>query len=168
MSDFFRANLYIFILAIIFTISGCNESDNTSRINSLNKASEQTQFGELTAYLESYLYVNDMPKGIPPGTPLETLNKDFIAVVKINSIEDIKPDNNISNIYLYILQQDTIIWKSALTDEINESNDKAIEITFRDGPSNLREQTVDIVITFNYLGEEIMIKQKQLYISIAI
>jgi hypothetical protein len=149
---------FVFILLSFFIFTACDDNKSEKVDESIYTASEQVEYDGVTTYLDSYLYVNDMPL---------TSGNDFIAILKLYSIENSLPNDNISNVKLYILQENNILWQSKETNEITKNTtENYLEIIFRDGPSDdLRFKTVNIVLEFVFEGEKIQIMQKTLYID---
>jgi hypothetical protein len=144
----------------------CNGEDNSSSEvtnqqidESVYQSQELVEYGGATAYLDSYLYVNDQPSIV--GTL-----REFVGVIKLYTIENTMPDTNISNVRLYVLENNTVLWMSEESTEISEnSGENSVEIVFREGPEDLRYKLVDVVLEFVFNGETIRISQKSLYVK---
>jgi hypothetical protein len=157
-------NSILVICALMF-ISCNGEDDSSSEVTnqqidaSVYQSQELVEYGGATAYLDSHLYVNDQP------SIAENL-REFIGVLTLYTIENTMPDTNISNVRLYVLENNTVLWMSEESTEISEnSGDNSVEIVFREGPQDLRYKLVDVVLEFVFNGETIRISQKSLYVK---
>jgi hypothetical protein len=152
---------YLLLVLTVLVFTSCN-SGNADETNqkvdeSVYDAKEIVEYGNATTYLDAYLYVNDQPI---------TSGNDFIGIVKLYSIENTMPDGNISDLTLYLLQEDHILWHSEETNDVAEIiSENCLEIIFRNGPSDLRFETVNVVLAFTFDGEKVQIMQKSLYID---
>ncbi len=143
-------------LSILFLLSCLSCSDeNIDR--SFFLAKEQTQYSGLTIYLDSSLVVDNMP---------DITGNDLVAGLKLYSLEGMIPNINITKVKLYVLQEAELLWESPYTESVEENiPGNYVYIVFSNGPSDLRYKTVDVVLEFDFEGQQIRVMQKSVYIS---
>ncbi len=143
----------------------CGQTENIDTSSLKGTINEQIQYGELTTYLDSHLWVNRMPQIIDSNEPKKSCRGSFIANVNLHSLAGLKPDSNISKINLYILENGNALWKAGIDGEINVLPEDAIEMAFLRGPGSLEGKIVDLVLTFEYESETFRIKQEGLFVE---
>jgi len=163
MRSGFRTSILIMIAWMFISCNSeensTNEATNQQTDASVFQAVELVEYGGTTAYLDSYLYVNDQPSVV--GTL-----REFIGVIKLYTIENTMPDTNISQVRLYVFEDNSVVWVSEESIEISENSvDNSVGIVFREGPEDLRYKLVNVVLEFVFNGETIRIMQKNLYVN---
>ena len=162
------------LISIIFMVlffvgfnSGDNEGSETSVDFVVGDVSVQAMYGGLTVYLESYLYVNDSGLVVSlDDDPDEIQRRDeerFIALAKIHSLEGDVPSKDITGVKIYIFKDEEMLWESGPDEPIRVSPNM-LTIVFRNGPSSLRFEVVDVVIEFLFDDKMIRLKEEGVYI----
>ena len=121
--------------------------------------SPTAEYDGLTVYLNTFL--NVLNANGPDPTD------GFSVVIKIQSLEDIVPNTNITDIEISIMQDINVLWTASPDSAITEFlNTNALLVTFSGGPSSiLYENYVDVSFKFKFEGNELVILQKEIPVN---
>jgi hypothetical protein len=127
----------------------------------LSNADTQVSYGGLTVYLDSTLYVNEMP-GTDPG------GNRFIASLALKSVQGTVPPKPAGESTIYVFEDGVLQWQS--TDGASwrgPDDEQAIRKVFRRGPDSLRNRIVSVLLRFSYQDQVRYIKQENLHVGAA-
>ena len=121
--------------------------------------SPTTEYDGLTVYLNTFL--NVLRANGPD--PVD----GFSAVVKIQSLEDIIPNINITDVEISIMRDNTVLWVANPDAVISEfTSENALLVTFSGGPSSILSGIyVDVSFKFKFEGIVSNIVQKEMPVN---
>jgi len=143
----------------LFQMKKFQDGDCDNITYDFNLYSTTAEYDGLTIYLNTYL--NALRANGPDPTD------GFSAIIKIQSLEDIIPNINITDIEISIMKDNNALWTANPDSAITEfPNNNALLVTFSGGPGSiLFENYVDVNFKFKFEGNELSIIQEEIPVN---